>query len=92
MHGKLGLRPQPGPNLVEDEPLVKTRQPSRDKPLILVGKTHGSGANSVARPATSAVAPTVPKVPYIAGVNNGNVAPKKDLMKLLLASTEAAMG
>ena len=92
MCSKLGLCPQPSPDSVEDKPSADTRQPFRDKPLIPADKTHGSGANNVAKPATSAVAPTIPNVSYIAGVNNGNVAAKQPLMKLLLASTEAAMG
>jgi len=92
MRGKPGLCPQPGPDFVEDEPLIETRQPSREKSLISVDKTHGSGANNVAKPATSAVAPTVPNVTYIFDANNGNAAAKQHLTKLLLASTEAAMG
>lgn len=31
MYGKLGLRPQPSPDLVEDKPLTETHQPSHQK-------------------------------------------------------------
>ena len=92
MYGKLGLRPQPSPDLVEDKPLTETHQPSHQKSWNSTDETHGRGANKVAKPATNAVAPTVPKVSYIAEVNNGNAHPKQLLKKLLLASTEAAMG
>ena len=91
-YGKLGLCSQPGPDSVENKTSAETRQPSHEKPLISADGTHGSGVNNVARPATNAVAPTVPKVSYISDVNNGKVAPKQLLMKLLLASTEAAIG
>ena len=60
--------------------------------MIPADGTHGSGANNAAKPATNAVAPTVPKVSYIFDVNNGKAAPKQLLTKLLLASTEAAIG
>jgi len=92
MCGKLGLCPQPGSDSVEDKPSVETRQPSREKSLISADKTYGSGTNNVAKPASNAVAPTVPKLSYILVVNNGNEAAKQLLTKLLLASTEAAMG
>lgn len=92
MHGKLGLCPQPSPDSVEDKPSTETRQPSRKKSLIPADGTHGSGANNVAKLATRAVAPTVPKVSYISCVNNGNIDAKQHLTKLLLAITEAAMG
>ena len=93
MCGKFRLCPQPGPDSVEDKPSAETRQPSpRQKLLISAGKTHGSGANNVAKLATNAVAPTVPSLPYICNVNSGNTDPKQLLTKLLLASAEAAMG
>ena len=90
--GKLGLCSQPGPDSVKDKPLAGTRQPYHEKPTIPADGTHGSGANNVAKPATNAVAPTVPKESYIFDVNNGKAAPKQLLTKLLLASTEAAIG
>jgi hypothetical protein len=92
MRGKLGLCPQPGPDFVEDEPLVETSQPSREKPLVSVDQTHGSGANNVAKLATNVVAPTDPSVSYNSDVNNGNAAAKQLLTKALLASADAAMG
>jgi len=92
MCGKLGLCPQPSPDFVKDKPSAETRQPSREKFLISADKTHGSGANNVAKPATSVVAPTVPNASYICNVNNGNTDPKQLLTKLLLASAEAAIG
>ena len=92
MRGKFGLCPQPGSDSVKDKPLAGTRQPSYEKLPISTDRTYGSGANSVAKPPTNAVAPTVPKVSYIVGVNNGSTDPTQHLTKLLLASTEAAMG
>ena len=92
MYSKFGLCPQPGPDSVEDKPSAETRQSSRQKLLISADRAHGSGANNVAKPATNAVAPTVPNASYICNVNNGNTDPKQLLTKLLLASAEAAMG
>jgi len=47
---------------------------------------------AVARPARSAVAPTVPKVLYICDANNGNAAANDERIAELLAIAEAAMG
>jgi hypothetical protein len=55
-------------------------------------KTHGSGAIIVHRPASSAVAPVVPSVLYMAPANSGKTPAKVDLTKALLAMTDAAHG
>ena len=67
---------------------TETHQFSRKK--ISADKAHG-GANKVAKSSTKAVAPTVPKVLYIANVNNESANPKWYLKKLLPESTKAAM-
>ena len=92
MHGELGLCPQPSPNSVKDEPIAQAHQSPSEILKNTANKTHGRGANTVAKPATNAVAPTVPNLLYIAEVNSGNTDPKQLLKKLLLASTDAAMG
>jgi hypothetical protein len=92
MYGKLGLCPQPSPDFVEDKPLAEASQLFHYKVESAANKTHGRGANKVAKPAINAVAPTVPNLSYNADANNGNTHPKQLLKKLLLASTEAEMG
>ena len=54
--------------------------------------THGNGAMAVARPASSAVAPTVPKAAYICDANNGNAAANDERIAELLAIADAAIG
>jgi len=54
--------------------------------------THGNGAIIVVRPASNAVAPTVPNRSYIAPANRGNAAAKADRRALLLAMADAAIG
>lgn len=46
----------------------------------------------VVKPASNAVAPTVPSRLYIAGANSGNAAANVHLSALLLAIAEAAIG
>jgi len=47
---------------------------------------------AVARPASSTVAPTVPKAAYICAVNNGNAAANDERIAELLAIADAAIG
>ena len=47
---------------------------------------------TVARPASSKVAPTVPKVLYICDTNNGNAAANDERIAELLAIADAATG
>lgn len=47
---------------------------------------------TVVRPASNAVAPTVPNFAYIAPANNGNTAAKDDRMALFAAIADAAIG
>ena len=54
--------------------------------------THGKGAMSVARPASSAVAPTVPRRSYICPAKSGNTAANVLRSALLLAIALAAIG
>ncbi len=54
--------------------------------------THGNGAMAAARPARSAVAPTVPNASYICDANNGKAAANDERIAELLAIADAAMG
>jgi hypothetical protein len=54
--------------------------------------THGSGAITVVNPASSAVAPTVPSLEYIAGANKGNPAANDERNALFEAIADAAIG
>lgn len=47
---------------------------------------------SVVKPASSAVAPTVPSLLYMALANSGNAAAKEKRIATLLARAEAAIG
>ena len=76
MFGNLGLRPQPSPDFVQDKPLMGTETHQFFRKKSFADKTHGRGVGEVAKPATKAVVPTVPKISYVADVNNGNANPK----------------
>lgn len=54
--------------------------------------TYGSGAIKVVNPASSAVAPTVPSLAYIAGANRGNPAANDERIALFAAIADAAIG
>ena len=57
-----------------------------------VKRTHGRGAASVVKPASSAVAPTVPRRLYIWPAKSGNAAAEDVLVKVLDAMADAAIG
>ena len=54
--------------------------------------TYGNGAMIAVKPASKAVAPTVPSRRYMAPANSGKAAAKDDRRALLLAMADAAMG
>lgn len=60
--------------------------------MIYIVNTHGKGANNVVKPASKAVAPTVPRRLYIASANRGKTAAKLERIKLLPAMADAACG
>lgn len=61
--------PHPLPDAIENKPAVRQFSPHTQN-----SHTHGKGAMTVMRPASSAVAPTVPKRWYIAVENRGKAA------------------
>ena len=86
----LGLRPQSSPDFAQHKPLGETETNRFSGKKSSADKTHGRGVNKIAKPVTKAVVPTVPKISYVADVNNGNANPKWYLTKPLPESTEAA--
>jgi hypothetical protein len=72
---------------------IQSWKPSEiERDLDLETRAYGSGAITVINPASSAVAPTVPSLAYIAPANKGNPAAKDERTALFAAIADAAIG
>lgn len=87
---ELGFCPKSWSKVVKNEP--RRHQISKKKWGVRPCKTYGKGVMSVVKPASSAVAPTVPSLLYMALANSGNAAAKEKRIATLLARAEAAIG